>query len=147
VFVPVLDKQEPAGHAVHEPAPMALKKPGAQARPTPVSVVDDTTCDPPVTVPVHDPDAHGFGDSVRIAVPLATPAPVMTMPMEREPDATEVTDSALPVMEPVTPGAMKPAAQNAPAGHCPEHVLAERPVAAPYLPAGQGTGATEPRGQ
>ena len=143
----MLDKQEPAGHAVHEPAPMALKKPGEQARPTPVSVVDDTTCDPPVTVPVHDPDAHGFGDSVRIAVPLATPAPVMTMPMEREPDATEVTDSALPVMEPVTPGAMKPAAQNAPAGHCPEHVLAERPVAAPYLPAGQGTGATEPRGQ
>ena len=117
MFVPLLDKQEPAGHAVHEPAPMALKKPGAQARPTPVSVVDDTTCDPPVTVPVHDPDAHGFGDSVRIAVPLATPAPVMTMPMEREPDATEVTDSALPVMEPVTPGAMKPAAQNAPAGH------------------------------
>ena len=143
----MLDKQEPAGHAVHEPAPMALKKPGAQARPTPVSVVDDTTCDPPVTVPVHEPDAHGFGDSVRIAVPLATPAPVMTMPMEREPDATAVTDSALPVMEPVTPGAMKPAAQNAPAGHCPEHVLAERPVAAPYLPAGQGTGATEPRGQ
>lgn len=79
----MLDKQEPAGHAVHEPAPMALKKPGAQARPTPVSVVDDTTCDPPVTVPVHDPDAHGFGDSVRIAVPLATPAPVMTMPMEK----------------------------------------------------------------
>jgi len=147
VFVPLLDKQEPAGQAVHEPAPMTLKKPGAQARPTPVSVVDDTTCDAPVTVPVHDPDVHGFGDSVRMAVPVATPAPVMTMPTEREPDATAVTDSALPVMEPVTPGAMKPAAQNAPAGHCAVHVLADRPVVAPYLPAGQGTGAIEPRGQ
>ena len=110
-----------------------------------MSAVDVTVCDA-LTVPVHV-EMQGFVVSVRMVVPVVTPAPVMTMPTEREPDATAVTDSALPVMEPVNPGAMKPAAQNAPAGHCPEHVLAERPVAAPYLPAGQGTGATEPRGQ
>ena len=127
----MLDKQEPAGHAVHEPAPMALKKPGAQARPTPVSVVDDTTCDPPVTVPVHDPDAHGFGDSVRIAVPLATPVPVMTMPTEREPDAVAVMVSAVPAMAPVDTPVAVPAGQYVPAGHCSEHIVALRLCAAP----------------
>ena len=102
MFVPLLDKQEPAGHAVHEPAPMALKKPGAQARPTPVSVVDDTTCDAPVTVPVHDPEVQGFGDSVRMAVPEATPAPEMICPTTSRPDATAVTVSDVTVMLAVT---------------------------------------------
>jgi hypothetical protein len=50
-------------------------------------------------------------------------------------------------MAPVTTGAMKPAAQKAPAGHGPLQAGAERLIAAPYVPAGHGTGVTEPSGQ
>jgi hypothetical protein len=130
VFVPALERHEPAGHAVHEPAPAALKKPGAHATPTPVSVLDAIVCDA-LTVPAHVPEVQGFGESVRMVVPVATLVPVMTMPTEREPDATAEMVSAVPAISPVTPGAAKPAAQNDPAGHCAVHALVCRPVEAP----------------
>jgi hypothetical protein len=148
MFVPDAERHEPAGHAVHAPAPDALKKPAAHARPTPVSVVDDAVCET-LTVPVHAPVVHGLGESVTTVVPTVTPAPAMTMPRPSEPDVTAEMASAVDAapMAPVTTGAMKPAAQKAPAGHGPEHAGAERLVAAPYVPAGHGTGVTEPSGQ
>ncbi len=146
MFVPDAERHEPAGHAVHAPAPSALKKPGAHTRPTPVSVVLDTVCDA-LTVPVHDPDVHGLGESVRTVVPATTPEPEMTMPTASEPDATAEIVSAVPAIEPVVTGATKPAAQYEPAGHVPEHVAVWRLVAEPYVPAGHGTGLTEPTGQ
>ncbi len=131
---------------MHEPAPAALKNPGAHAMPTPVSVLDAIVCDA-LTVPAHAAEVQGFGESVRIVVPVATLVPVMTMPTEREPDATAEMVSAVPVISPVTPGAAKPAAQNDPAGHCAVQAFVCWPVESPCLPAGHGTGATEPRGQ
>ena len=97
--------------AVQAPAPAAaLKNPGGHARPTPVSAVGPTVCDA-LTVPEHDGPVHGFGVSVRMVVPPATPVPVTTMPTEREPDATAVTVSADPAIEPVDTPVAVPAGQ------------------------------------
>jgi hypothetical protein len=124
-------RHEPAVHAAHAPAPgAALKKPGAHARPTPVSAVDVTVCDA-LTVPVHAPAVHGFGESVRMVVPAATPAPAMTMPTASEPDVTAEMESAALAIAPVATPVAVPAGQAAPAGHCAVHVAALRAPAAP----------------
>jgi len=94
-----------------------------------VSAVDVTVCDA-LTVPVHV-EMQGFVVSVRMVVPVVTPAPVMTMPTEREPDAVAVMVSAVPAMAPVDTPVAVPAGQYVPAGHCSEHVVALRLCAAP----------------
>ncbi len=148
MFVPVAERHEPAGHAVHAPTPDKLKKPAAHAKPTPVSVVDDTLCET-LTVPVRAPVVHWLGESVTTVVPTVTPVPAMTMPRPSEPEVTAEMESAVDAepMAPITTGAIKPAAQKAPAGHGPLQAGDERLVAAPYVPAGHGTGLTEPSGQ
>jgi hypothetical protein len=94
-----------------------------------VSAVDVTVCDA-LTVPVHV-EVQGFVESVRMVVPSVTPAPVMTIPTEREPDAVAVMVSAVPDMAPVDTPVAVPAGQNVPAGHCSVHVVALRLSAAP----------------
>ena len=99
-----------------------------------------------LTVPVHGPDAnvHGFDES---AVTVVTPtASVMTMPTESEPTLTVIV-SAVAEIVPVPTADENAAGLNAPAGLEPEHALVSRPVAAPYVPAGQGIGVTEPATQ
>jgi hypothetical protein len=94
-----------------------------------VSAVDVTVCDA-LTVPVHV-EVQGLVVSVRMVVPVVTPAPVMTMPTEREPDAVAVMVSAVPAMAPVDTPVAVPAGQYVPAGHCSEHNVALRLCAAP----------------
>ena len=70
---------------------------------TPVIVVDATVC-ATLTVPVHIPVVHGFGERVTMVVPKVTPVPVITMPIASEPDATAVVANVVDavVTEPVT---------------------------------------------
>ena len=84
-----------------------------------------------LTVPVHEPVVHGFGESVKIVVPAVTPEPLITMPTASEPDATAVIESAVVVIEPVATPVAAPVEQYAPAGHCAEHVFALRLATAP----------------
>ncbi len=77
-----------------------------------------TVCDA-LTVPEHGAAVHGFGVSVKMVVPSATPEPVTTMPTEREPDVTPLTESPVPEMAPVTTPVAVPAGQRVPAGHWP----------------------------
>jgi len=71
-----------------------------QAAELPNIVWEARFCKTP-TVPVHEA-VQGLGDSVRMAVPEATPAPDMICPTTSRPDATAVTASVVPVMLAVT---------------------------------------------
>ena len=148
MFVPLPERHEPSAHTVHAPAPKLLYEPTAHATPTLVNVIA-VTDDDALTVPVHTPLVvrHGFGERETTAVPDGTPAPVTTIPTEREPAETLATESVMFATVPVAMADAKPAAANAPAGLLPEHAEANRLKAAPYLPAGQGIGETEPTGQ
>ncbi len=124
------ERQKPCVQATQAPAPAAsLKKPGEHARPAPVSVVV-TVCDA-LTEPEHDAAVHGFGVSVKMVVPSATPEPVTTMPTEREPDVTLLMVITVPEMVPVTTPVAVPAGQRVPAGHWPVQAAVWRLPAAP----------------
>jgi hypothetical protein len=62
---------------------------------------EGTVCDT-LTVPEQLPAVHGFGDSVRMVVPAATPAPDIICPATRRPDATGFTESERTLMLAVT---------------------------------------------
>jgi len=83
--------------------PSARHAPGVhamQAAELPNIVWEARFCKTP-TVPVHEA-VQGLGDSVRMAVPEATPAPEMICPTTSRPDATAVTVSDVTVMLAVT---------------------------------------------
>jgi hypothetical protein len=93
-------------------------------------VLVETACET-LTVPVHVAAVHGFGESVRMVVPAATPAPEMTMTTASEPDVTAEMESAVPAIAPVATPVAVPAGQKAPAGHCAVQFTALRVPAAP----------------
>jgi hypothetical protein len=83
-----------------------------------VIAVDATVC-ATLTVPVHTPVVHGFGERVTIVVPKVTPVPEITIPIASLPDATAVVANVVDAtaIEPVATPVAVPAGQYVPAGH------------------------------
>ena len=126
VLVPAALRHRPAAHAVHTDAVPVLEYPTAHTRPTAAIVVDVTVC-VVLTVPVHAPVVHGFGEMVATNVPAVTPRPAIIEPTPSEPVVIAETVSVVVAIEPVKTAATP--LQKRPAGH----VVA---ALAPAAPAG-----------
>ena len=99
-------QKKPASHWFVRSAalPSARHEPELQAAhcaALPYMVRDATVCET-LTVPVHVAAVHGLGESVRMVVPAATPAPERICPTTSRPDAIAVTESAAAEMLAVT---------------------------------------------